>query len=101
LNLFVCAQFDTLNQTFSAVYKLDLVSASHDLSMAPIKRILPQLADLTMPQREYTGAAAFFNNAYLISRKGPNNSNLIDPDNSILIYAQNRFPEVVGQFDIP
>ncbi len=93
LNLFVCAQFDTLNQSFSAVYKLDLVAANHDLSTAPIKRILPQLADLTMPQREYTGAAAFFNNAYLISRKGPNNSNLIDPDNSILIFAQNRLPD--------
>lgn len=93
LNLFVCARFDTLNQSFSAVYKIDLVAANHDLSSAPIKRILPQLADLTMPQREYTGVAAFYDNRYYISRKGPNNSNLIDPDNSILIFDQKRLPD--------
>jgi len=93
LNLFVCAQFDTLNQTFSAVYKIDLTAANHDLSNAPIKRILPQLSDLTMPQREYSGITAFFNNVYLVSRKGPNNSNLIDPDNSILIFNQIRLPD--------
>jgi len=93
LNLIVCARFDTLNQSFSAVYKIDLVAANHDLINAPIKRILPQLADLTMPQREYTGAAAFYNNRYYISRKGPNNSNLVDPDNSILMFAQKRLPD--------
>ena len=47
LNLIVCAQFDTsingLTQTFSAVYKLDLVSANHQIEIAPIKRILPKL----------------------------------------------------------
>lgn len=93
LNLIVCARFDTLNQSFSAVYKLDLVSANHNLEQAPIKRILPQLADLTMPQREYTGVATFYDNRYYISRKGPNNSNLIDPDNSILIFDQKRLPD--------
>lgn len=90
LNLIVCAQFDTLNQLFSAVYKIDVVATNHNLGTAPIKRILPQLADFTAPQREYTGVAAFFNNDYYISRKGPNNSNLIDPDNSILIFNQKR-----------
>jgi hypothetical protein len=97
LNLIVCAQFDTTisgqTQTFSAVYKLDLFAATHQLEVAPIKRILPQLADLTTPQREYTGAAAFFNNVYYISRRGPNNSNLVDPDNSILIFFQNRLED--------
>ena len=93
LNLIVCARFDTLNQSFSAVYKIDLVSANHDLGNATITRILPQLADLTMPQREYTGAAAFFDNRYYISRKGPNNSNLVDPDNSILIFDQKQLPD--------
>jgi len=94
LNLFVCAQFDTVingsTQTFSAVYKLDLVAADHQLDAAPIKRILPQLADFAQPLREYTGAAAFFDNTYFISRTGPNNSNLVDPDNSILVFVQQR-----------
>jgi DNA-binding beta-propeller fold protein YncE len=94
LNLIVCAQFDTsiggVIQTFSAVYKLDLVSATHQLEIAPIKRLLPQLADFTQPQRVYTGTAAFFDNTYFVSRKGPNNTNLVDPDNSVLIFAQRR-----------
>ncbi len=84
LNLIVCAQFDTLGQTFSAVYKIDLVASNHDLATAPIKRILPQTSDLNKPDRKYTGAAVFYDNSYLIARTGPNNSNLIDPDNSLL-----------------
>ena len=48
LNLLVCGQFDTLGQTFSAVYKIDLVASNHDLESAPVKRILPQLADLNL-----------------------------------------------------
>lgn len=93
LNLIVCAQFDTLNQSFSAVYKIDLVSSNHQLETAPIKRLLPKLSDLNQPQREYTGTAAFFNNAYFVSRTGPNNSNLIDPDNAILMFGQYRLPD--------
>ena len=46
LNLIVCAQFDTLGQTFSAIYKIDLVASNPDLASAPLKRILPQIADL-------------------------------------------------------
>jgi hypothetical protein len=84
LNLIVCAQFDTLGQTFSAVYKIDLVASNHDLATAPIKRILPQTSDLNKPDRKYTGAAVFYDNSYLIARTGPNNTNLIDPDNSLL-----------------
>lgn len=97
LNLIVCAQFDTsiggVTQTFSAVYKMDLVAANHQLQNAPIKRLLPQLADFSQPQREYTGAAAFFNNQYYISRTGPNNSNLVDPDNSVLVFYQRRLED--------
>ena len=97
LNLIVCAQFDTIiggqTQIFSAVYKLNLVSVNHQLEVAPIKRLLPRLADLTMPQREYTGVAAFFDNSFYISRKGPNNSNLVDPDNKVLIFVQKRLED--------
>ena len=88
LNLFVCAQFDTLSTTYSAVYKYDLVSVNHNIELAPVKRILPRPSDFTQPLRQYTGIAVFFDNRYLITRRGPNNSNLIDPDNSILIFIQ-------------
>jgi len=90
LNLYVCARFDTLGVSYGAVYKYDLVSVSHQLETAPVKRILPRLVDFAQPQRQYTGAAVFFDNTYFIARKGPNNSNLIDPDNSILIFTQKR-----------
>ena len=88
LNLIICGQFDTLGQSFSAVYKLDLFSVSHKIDIAPMKRLLPRLSDFTQPQRKYTGAAVFYDNRFYISRTGPNNSNLIDPDNSILIFVQ-------------
>lgn len=94
LNLFVCAQFDTVisgqTQTYSAVYKLDLVSVNHQIELAPEKRILPRPQDFAQPLREYTGACVFYDNSYLISRKGPNNSNLIDPDNAVLIFVQKK-----------
>ena len=97
LNLFVCAQFDTVinsqTQTYSAVYKLDLVSVNHQIELAPVKRILPRSQDLTQPLREYTGACVFYDNSYLISRKGPNNSNLIDPDNVVLIFIQKKLSD--------
>jgi hypothetical protein len=88
LNLIVCAQFDTLGQIYSAVYKLDLFAANHQIENAPMKRLLPRLSDFTQPQRKYTGAAVFYDNKFYIGRTGPNNSNLIDPDNSILIFVQ-------------
>ncbi len=90
LNLIICAQFDTLGQTFSAVYKLDLFSVDHQIENAPMTRLLPRLSDFTQPQRKYTGAAVFYNNRFYISRTGPNNSNLIDPDNSILVFVQKQ-----------
>ena len=93
LNLIVCARFDTLGQTYSAVYKIDLVSVNHQLGLAPIKRLLPQLTDLTQPQREYTGVAVFFNNSFYVSRRGPNNSNLEDPDNKVLKFIQKRLQD--------
>jgi hypothetical protein len=94
LNLIVCAQFDTVvsgqSRTFSAVYKLDLVSVSHQISIAPITRLLPRANDLNRPLVEYTGACVFYNNMFYIARKGPNNSSFVDPDNSILIFVPNE-----------
>lgn len=90
LNLIVCAQFDTVinnvTNTFSAVYKIDLFSASHQIENAPITRLLPRSVDLNFPQREYTGVCVFYDNTFYVGRKGPNNQSVVDPDNSILIF---------------
>jgi hypothetical protein len=88
LNLIVCAQFDTVLNgaavTFSAVYKIDLFAANHNIALAPVKRILPQSIDFNFPLRKYTAIAAFYNNLYYVARTGPNNLSIGDPDNGIL-----------------
>ncbi len=94
LNLIVVAQFDTTvggtTQTFSAVYKIDLVAVSHHIETAPITRLLPRAVDLNRPDVEYTGACVFSDNTFYISRKGPNNTSFIDPDNSILVFKPKK-----------
>jgi hypothetical protein len=94
LNLIVVAQFDTSvggsTQTFSAVYKLDLASVQHQIALAPLTRLLPRAEDLNRPELEYTGSCVFADNIFYVSRKGPNNSNFVDPDNSILIFVPKK-----------
>jgi hypothetical protein len=93
LDLIICAQFDTLGQTFSAVYTLDLFSVNHRINEASLTRLLPRAgsADFNFPQREYTAAAAFYDNSFFIARKGPGNTSIFDPDNSILIFHPKSF----------
>lgn len=90
LNLIVCAEFDTLGQTFSAVYKIDLVSASHNVENAPVTRLLPRpnVASDLNTQIRYTGVAVFYDNSFYVARTGPNNSSVFNPDNSILIFQK-------------
>ena len=101
LNLIVVAQFDTTvngsTQTFSAVYKLDLFAVSHQMEIAPITKLLPRVQDLGRPEIEYTGACVFFDNSFYISRRGPNNTSFIDPDNSILIFSPKKL--ITGEED--
>lgn len=99
LNLIVCAQFDTLGISYAAVYKLDMVSASHQINSAPIKKLLPRPTDLNRPLVEYTGACAFYNNVFYIARRGPNNSSFIDPDNSILIFSPKKLLGIPSEED--
>lgn len=84
LNLLVCGQVEISNQVFSAVYKIDLFSSHHNFESARIDTILPRQIDLTRPDRKYTGVTVFYDNSYIVARTGPNNTNLIDPDNSLL-----------------
>ena len=91
LNLIVCAQFDTLSTTFSAVYKIDLFAAQHDIANAPVTRILPGAADFNYPLRKYTAVAAFYDNSFFVARNGPNNTSIYDPDNSILKFQPKKY----------
>jgi len=95
LNLIVCAQFDTaiggVTSTFSAVYKIDLFGAQHDIANAQMTRILPQAADFNYPLRKYTAVAAFYDNSFFVARNGPNNTSVYDPDNSILKYQPKKY----------
>ncbi len=89
LNLFAIADFDTVVNgstiTYSAVYKIDLFNASHNLEQAEITRLIPRtLKDFSKRERIYTGAAAFFDNSIIVSSKGPVNTIIGEPpDNSI------------------
>ncbi|MCX8107007.1 MAG: hypothetical protein N3D80_14160 [Ignavibacterium album] len=90
LNLIVCSEFDTLGTTFGAVYKINLVASNHNLSEAPVQRLLPRPnvpSDLKTGIR-YTGVAVFYDNSFYIARTGPNNSSIFDPDNSILVFQK-------------
>jgi len=101
LNLIVCAQFDKADSsgvvtTYSAVYKLDMVSAGHIIANAPITRLLPQFDNPLNPPRvevEFTGVATFFDNSFYIARRGPSNATLIDPDNSILVFRKKELAD--------
>jgi len=59
----VCAQFDTVisgqPQTYSAVYKLDLVSVNHQIELAPVKRILPRSQDFCSALRNTLAPVSF------------------------------------------
>jgi len=91
LNLIVCSEFDTLGTTFSAVYKIDLFAAQHDIQNAPVTRILPRSADFNYPLRKYTAVAAFYDNSFYVARNGPNNTSVYDPDNSILKFQPKKY----------
>jgi hypothetical protein len=93
LNLYVCAEFDTTIgselKVFGALYKIDLFASGNQISTAPIKRLLPSTSShFQKDRRRYTGVAVFYDNSYLVTRVGPDNSSPIDPDNAILEFIQ-------------
>ncbi len=94
LNIIVCCELDTVingqNETFGAVYKLNLVAADHQINNAPVTRLLPRAADIKYPDRRYTAVTVFFNNSFYVARTGPSNSNFVDPDNSILLFVPKK-----------
>lgn len=99
LNLLVCGQFDTtlsgVPTTVSAVFKLDMFAAAHNIGAAQIKRVLPiPGAGITKQDLRvsYTGVTAFYDNRYYVSRFGPENTSIVSPDNSILWIDKKELP---------
>lgn len=93
LNLFICADFDTtingVTKTFGALYKVDLFSVQHNFNQVKLQRLLPKTStDFSKENRRYTGVTVFYDNSYLVTRTGPDNSSFIDPDNAILEFIQ-------------
>ncbi len=93
LNLFICAEFDTTisgqSKSFGALYKIDLFSIQHNFNQARLIRLLPRTSqDFAKEQRRYTGITVFYDNSYLVTRVGPDNTSFIDPDNAILEFQQ-------------
>ncbi len=89
LNLIICGELYDQNSgnTYSAVYKINLVEAQHIIANAKVDTILPATAfDFSRPDRKYTGVTVFSDNSYYIARTGPVNSSPVDPDNSLLIF---------------
>ena len=93
LNLIVCGELydQSSGNTYSAVYKINLVEAQHIIANAKVDTILPKTAfDYSRPDRKYTGVTVFSDNSYYIARTGPVNSSPVDPDNSLLIFDVKR-----------
>lgn len=98
-NLIVCATLDTTVQgnaiSVSAVYKINLYASGHNIYAAPVTRLLPTNNDFRfideVKRREYTGICVFYDNSFYVSRKGPENTSQVDPDNSILMFQKTAY----------
>jgi hypothetical protein len=92
LHLLVCAEFDTTlpgrnaQITFGAIYRLNLPTVNHVISMATPLRVFFEPSDST---RRYTAVATLYNNWYFVARTGPKNDlTMIDRDNAILLFSK-------------
>ncbi len=97
LNLIICAKLDTVisgtTTTLGSVFKVNLVKANHNLSAASLERVYPTPGFSLTPQDlrvEYTGIASFFDNSFIVARKGPANSNFSAPDNAMLQFIKTK-----------
>ncbi len=88
-NLLICAELDTVINgqaaTFGAVYKVDLVAASHDIASAPVTLVY---FEPSAPQRRFTGVAVLADNSYYVTRTGPNNASIVDPDDAVMLFSK-------------
>ncbi len=93
LDLLVCGEFDTTiggtAATFGAVFRIKLVDAGHNIAAARIERVY---FDPLNPDRRFTGVSVLANNSYYVTRTGPNNSSLVDPDDAVMLFDKDDMP---------
>ncbi|CAN5634128.1 hypothetical protein BH10BAC5_BH10BAC5_00940 [soil metagenome] len=72
--------------TVSVLYRVKTVAAGGIITTAEKIALISSdyPTPLTSRQRKFTGISTFPDNTYIVSRKGPNNSSSLDPDNAIL-----------------
>ncbi len=90
LNLLVAASHDTTingeEYRLAAIYKINLFEAEHHIDQAPVERVLVETP--ARERIEYTGIAALHDNRYYVTRRGPNNSSPVNPDNAVLWFTK-------------
>lgn len=74
------------NDTISFLYRIKLEPVNGFLSQASL---LPLMGSnyptpLTSNKRKFTGVGVFADNSYIITRRGPDNTSSLDPDNALL-----------------
>ncbi len=90
LNLIVCGELEHNGETYSAVFRINLYDARHNIHEAKVDTLLPKNSfDFSRNDRVYTGVCVFADNKFYVSRKGPKND-LISPDNAIL-YSSTKY----------
>ncbi|MCF8259350.1 MAG: hypothetical protein K9J12_01135 [Melioribacteraceae bacterium] len=100
-DLIVCGALTHTNgQIYSAVFKIRMVDAAHQIANAKIDTLLPKSSfDFLRADRNYTGVASFYDNRFYIGRTGTKNSNPIDPDNIVMDFriGTNRKDSLTGR----
>jgi len=93
LDLLVCGEFDTTiggtDATFGALYRIKMVDAGHSIRIAGIKRVY---FDPLNPDRRFTGISVLADNRYYVTRTGPNNTSLVDPDDAVMLFSKDDIP---------
>lgn len=90
LNILVAASHDTTvngqDYRVAAIYKIDLFAADHNIEEAPVKRVYTESP--AHARIEFTGIAALYDNRYYVTRRGPNNTSPVNPDNAVLWFSK-------------
>lgn len=93
LNLLIVGSYyhttDSGNQIeLAAVYKIDLFAVQHHIDQAPV-----QLLHVETPARQrirYTGIAALHDNTFYVTRRGPQNTSPVNPDNAVMKFSKDH-----------
>lgn len=85
-DLLVIADSVAGNDTLSILYRIKTAEVGGIISNASKIRLITceYPTPLVSRKRKFTGVSVFPDNSYIVSRVGPDNTSLIDPDNALL-----------------